>query len=57
MLTEAKLAAERMFSVLDARVRQGHCHQKALMNMSAAHTALALGGYNVREAELNMTGK
>ncbi len=53
--------AGRFAGVLDARASgkallHGHCHQKALTNMSAIHTALALGGYDVCEADSGCCG-
>ena len=53
--------ADRFARVLDAQssgqaLLHGHCHQKALTNMSAVHTALALGGYDVREADSGCCG-
>jgi FAD/FMN-containing dehydrogenase/Fe-S oxidoreductase len=53
--------AGRFAGVLDARaagqaVLHGHCHQKALTNMSAAHTALGLGGYDVHEVDSGCCG-
>jgi Fe-S oxidoreductase len=53
--------AGRFAGVLDARASStallhGHCHQKALTNMSAVHAALALGGYDVREVDSGCCG-
>ena len=53
--------AARFSDVLDARgerqaLLHGHCHQKALTNMSAVHTALALGGYAVQEVDSGCCG-
>ena len=53
--------AGRFAGVLDGQpsgkaLLHGHCHQKALTNMSAVHTALALGGYDVCEADSGCCG-
>jgi FAD/FMN-containing dehydrogenase/Fe-S oxidoreductase len=53
--------ADRFARVLDDQpsgkaLLHGHCHQKALTNMSSVHTALALGGYDVREADSGCCG-